>query len=346
MKLLGSILLTFTLLPATIWAQSTLMDSDAAGAAASTTEEEKMLPGFFDGFGVTLKHGFNVFHGDLADHNVFPKPGDFKETLKSGYKVGVHRYIKWGLGAQIAFEKGGLVGGRLPGKQSLHVNFREYHYGISVGAIYDLSKVLFPKSNADERRYYIEGHVGGTFIAYRSFSIWTVTGHPKDYYGYVEVETTEGLSQKTLLEKSDRRRTMAIPVGANFGYQLNHKTDLTFEITQVNTFTDELDTWVRDWSAKDKYTYIGIGVRYNFNRKKEDFHKKKPVPVDPTLMGNDGELGGPNDLNLDDSHIDTRVNIPSSKGRKKGKRDDLLDVRLKMFEIQLKLFEMQYLLND
>ena len=95
-----------------------------------------------------------------------------------------------------------------------------------------------------------------------------------------------------------------------------------------------MDAWDRDWTAKDKYNYIGIGVTYNFNRSHEDSPKKKAKEE----VKNDA--------------FDDEASVPAAKTKKglfskkkKKEEDDLLKLRLKLFETQLKLFEMQYLMQ-
>ena len=234
-------------------------------------EEDKMLPTFFDGFSIGGSFGAGIFYGDLANYYVFPKVEDFGRTFRSVYRGYVQRDIEWGLGARIQFEKGSLKGGKTPGLQAAPVDFRTDFFNISLSAYYDVASLILRKGKP--RHYYFDLFVGVGWMGFRSFSFWEETQATKDYVGYVEVERTEGVSQKGLLEKDKLVKAWNMPIGVKFGYQLNHKFDITAEISQVNTFTDELDTWVRDWTARDKYGFYGIGITYNFNRKKDDFAK-------------------------------------------------------------------------
>ena len=114
--------------------------------------------------------------------------------------------------------------------------------------------------------------------------------------------------------------------------------DFHFDFTQTTTFTDRLDAFSRDWTAKDKYEYIGVGITYNFNRSKEDEPKKREKKEDTKEANADTSTN----VKSDDSNHKL---FSGKKKSNKGEEDELLNIRLKLFETQLKLFEMQYLLG-
>ena len=70
-------------------------------------------------------------------------------------------------------------------------------------------------------------------------------------------------------------QALILPVGFTLGRQLNYKTDLTFTVSQMTVFSDKLDARVKPTSARDKFGYFGVGLRYNFNRDSGDFPDKK-----------------------------------------------------------------------
>ena len=310
-------------------------------------DEEKELPGFFDGFGIGGSFGLSLYYGDLADYDVFPRPREFGDFWRSGWRLYAMRDIKWGLGAKITLDKGTLEGGRRPGLQSRHVSFRSMYHGVTLSANYDLTRLLLPRSEASERRWWLDGEIGYGYMWFRSYLFDTNTQLVDNYFGYEALEPGEKLTIAALSDRTEFARAWKLPIGCTFGYQLNFKTDLTFTVSQVNIFSDEMDAWVRDWSARDKYGYFGFGIKYNFNRTESDMPEKKERKRDRTANGDNGTTGnGPNDINVDDSFRSGRgLNLRKGKKRKNGSDDELLDVRLKMFEIQLKLFEMQYLLQ-
>jgi len=115
--------------------------------------------------------------------------------------------------------------------------------------------------------------------------------------------------------------------------------DIHLDFTQTSTFTDRLDAFSRDWTANDKYNYIGLGITYNFNRTADDAPKKRPKK-EKDIDENNNE----DNTSLNSDNIKKGIFSKNNK-QKKGNDDELLNIRLKLFETQLKLFEMQYLLG-
>lgn len=289
----------------------------------------------FDGASVSVSAGMNVYFGDIAAYNLFPRPSQFSEHITSAFKFSIARDIKWGLGGKLNYQRGSLIGTRQTGKNSSVKSFENHFYDISLQARYLLNDALFKKN--EYNRFKLYTHLGFGSMWYRTQLYDTETLGTKDYEGYIEVESTQGLSQKTLSDKTNKAQTWTIPYGLTLVFKYNYKMDLHLDFTQTTTFTDRLDAFDRSWTAKDKYDYIGIGVTYNFNRTKDDAPKKRPKEED----------------NVED---ETTTNTEKSEGIKnkifgkkkkhKGDDDELLNIRLKLFETQLKLFEMQYLLGQ
>lgn len=301
----------------------------------SNDEGSKNFGPVFDGAYVSLSAGMNVYFGDLANYKLFPRFNQYSDHLTGAFKFTVGREIKWGLGAQFNYQRGSLIGTRITGKNSSSKSFRNKFFDISLQVNYRLNDVLFKKN--EYNRFTLYGHIGIGMMWYRTQLFDTETLNTKDYEGYIEVESTEGLAQKTLSDKTKKASTLTLPYGIRLNYKYNYKMDIHLDLTQTATFTDRLDAFSRDWTAKDKYEYIGIGVTYNFNRTKEDEPKKREKKV------------------VDDKNDDTSATVkPESSSNKlfggkkkqnKGEEDELLNIRLKLFETQLKLFEMQYLLG-
>ncbi|HKL03948.1 MAG TPA: hypothetical protein VJ911_09740, partial [Cryomorphaceae bacterium] len=78
---------------------------------------------FFNGFSVGVSGGLGLFHGSLADYDMLAPLDEFDTYYNFAWRVYAAREIKWGLGAKLQFEKGQLSGGRLPGKESLPIDF-------------------------------------------------------------------------------------------------------------------------------------------------------------------------------------------------------------------------------
>jgi hypothetical protein len=286
----------------------------------------------FDGAYVSLSAGMNVYFGDIAAYKLFPRPSQFGDHITGAFKFTVGREIKWGLGAQFNYQRGSLIGTRKTGKNSSTVSFQNKFYDMSLQVNYRLNDVLFKKN--EYNRFTLYGHIGLGMMWYRTQLYDTETLNTKDYEGYIEVESTEGLAQKTLSDKTKKASTLTVPYGIRLNYKYNYKMDFHLDFTQTATFTDRLDAFSRDWTARDKYDYIGLGVTFNFNRSKDDEPKKREKKVTTN--------------SVDDSSSNVKSSDRLFSGKKKqskGEDDELLNIRLKLFETQLKLFEMQYLLG-
>ena len=304
---------------------------------ASESDGDKSLGVVFDGASITLSAGMNVYFGDIAAYKLFPRPSQFNEHITAGFKATIAREIKWGLGAQINYQRGSLIGIRQPGKQSSFVSFENQFFDLSFQVRYFLNKVLFKKN--EYNRFYLYAQVGVGTMWYRSRLYDTKTFGTKDYEGWVEVEATEDLAQKTLSDKVARAKTFTIPYGLTVNYKFNYKIDIHLDITQTSTFTDRIDAFRRDWTAYDKYSYIGIGLTYNFNRTADDAPKKREKPEKKDKE----KATSSNDDNIKQSLLSKKSD---KKSKKNNEDDELLNIRLKLFETQLKLFEMQYLLGQ
>lgn len=324
-------------------------------ALSSTINDKDGEPiKFFNGFSIGASAGVAHFHGDLADYDIFAPVSDFSTYYKFGWRVYAARDIKWGLGAKLLFEKGRVAGGRLPGKQSLPVDFETDFSTISAMASFEVLNAMFRKDDKlKNTKLYLNAEVGIGLTLYRSLSYWRAEdGRIRDYVGYTMTDDNPPTQRYTADSKTAPATTINIPVGFTFGYRINYKTDVTFSYTLNNLTTDRFDTWDRDFSANDKYSYFGLGLRYNFNREKEDYpeKKEKDKKKKDKAEGKDGKWNlfkskkddvAPKDVSLTEP-IESRKSHPITS---ENEQDDLEEIRMKMFELQLKLFEMQYLLN-
>lgn len=310
-------------------------EEETTASDGNSDEGSKNFGPVFDGAFVSLSAGMNVYFGDIAAYKLFPRPSQFGDHITGAFKATIGRAIKWGLGAQFNYQRGSLIGTRKTGKYSSIVTFQNKFYDISLQINYNLNDALFKKN--EYNRFTLYGHIGFGMMWYRTQLYSPETLNTKDYEGYIEVESTQGLAQKTLSDKTKKASTLTIPYGIRLNYKYNYKMDFYFDFTQTSTFTDRLDAFSRDWTARDKYDYIGVGVTYNFNRSKDDEPKKR-------------EKKAATDTN-DDSSSNVKAGdsgnrlFGGKKKQNKGEEDELLNIRLKLFETQLKLFEMQYLLG-
>lgn len=311
---------------------------------ASDEGTEKNFGPIFDGASISVSAGINTYFGDLADYNIFPRFSQFGDHTSSAFKFSIARDIKWGLGAKFNYQSGKLQGTRQTGGNSTKLSFENSFFDISLQPRYLISDILFKKD--ETRRFKIYAQIGVGYMWYRTKLYDTKTLNTKDYEGYVEVEETEALAQKVLSDKTSKATTLTIPYGLTVVYKLNHKIDLHLDFTQSSTTTDRLDAFSRDWTAKDKYDYVGIGITYNFNRTSDDAPKKRSKKNEIKTFDDDS-LNNTGDATNMLSKPKTRKKglFGKRNKRKKSEDDELLNIRLKLFETQLKLFEMQYLLG-
>lgn len=307
---------------------------------------------FFNGFAVGVSAGFGLFHGDLADYKMLAPFDNFSTYYRFAWRIYAKRDLKWGLGVQAHFETGTLGGGRITGKQSPKVNFESEYKTFAVMATYELLGELFRKNREKQSKTYLTAEVGLGMTFYRAATFWTGEDErARDVVGFTVTDQNPPTQRYTLDGRASPNVALVIPVGFTFGYRINYKTDVTFNYTLNNLMTDELDAWSRDWTARDKYSYFGVGLRYNFNRETSDYPKKKPKKEKSDtadekdrkwkLFGSAKEDVKPKEVSIDgpiQSRMGNTVD-PSIENT------ELEEVRMKMFELQLKLFEMQYLLG-
>lgn len=310
---------------------------------------------FFNGFSMGLSGGVGLFHGSLADYDMLAPVGEFDKYYNFAWRVYAAREIKWGLGAKLQFEKGELSGGRLIGKESLPIDFESKYNTISGLITFDLFNALFNKKEGlKNQKFYAFAEVGIGVTFYRSFTTWrpvgTQQGEIRDFYGYT-VQNDSPPTQRYLLKgRTSPEMALNFPVGFTAGYRINHKADITFSYTLNNTTTKQLDAFSREFNSNDKYSYFGVGFRYNFNREKEQYPKKKEKePKEKkdkkwSLFGSKKDDVQPADVQLSEP-IESRKSNKITDGASNNDNGDLEEIRMKMFELQLKLFEMQYLLN-
>ncbi len=305
---------------------------------------------FFNGFRVGGGAGMCLFHGDLVDYSSFAPLGDFSTYYKFGWHAMVEREIKFGLNAKINFENGKLAGGRLPGLQSLPVTFQSEFSSLSLMASIDLLGTLFRKADLSKTKTYLLLEAGVGITWFRSLSFWdTDDNRVRDFVGYTVTDLTPPTQRYTAKSKDKAASALNIPVGFTFGYRINYKTDVTFNYTFNSLNTDRLDTWSREWTADDKYSYFGVGLRYNFNREEDQYPaKKKKVPKNQQKSNGDSEkwrlFGSRQDNALPrEVQLQDPVTARKAKSNLSAKDEELEEIRMRMFELQLKLFQMQYL---
>lgn len=341
-----------------IYAQDDISNENSEESSEESSSgggEDKNLGAVFNGASISVSVGMNTYFGDLAEYSVFPRPKQFGDYVTGAFKASIARDIKWGLGAQFNYQVGSLKGTRKTGKNSATVSFENNFFDLSFQMRYLLNDALFKKSEYNRFKLYAHVGVGSTW--YRAKLYDTQTLDTRDFEGFIEVEETSGSSLKTLSDKAEKAQTWTIPYGVSLAYKLNYKTDIHLDFTQTAAKTDRLDAFGRSSSSRDKYDYVGIGLTFNFNRTEaEDSPKKKPKKNknDAYDNGKDTNNSNSSSSSRNSNSGDIRKGIFSrnrnknnntNNNRNRGDDDELLNIRLKLFETQLKLFEMQYLLG-
>lgn len=307
---------------------------------------------FFNGFAVGAGAGVGLFHGDLADYNIFAPMDNFREYYRFGWHVMAEREMVKGIRFRLQFEKGTLGGGRLPGLQSIPVTFESQYNSLSFVLSYDVLGQLFREQNLEKTKTYLLAEAGAGITWFRALQFWDNDDRRvRDFEGYTVVDYNPPTQRYIVEGKSAPAISLNFPVGFTFGYRVNYKTDLTFRYTLNNLLTDRLDTWDRDWTANDKYSYFGLGLVFNFNREGDQYpskkskNKAKEKQATAQTMDGAGAKGGardnvsPRELNLENRRYSNR-----SRGGYPGNVSwELEEIRMKMFELQLRLFQMQYL---
>ncbi len=304
------------------------------------------LMGLKKGWFAGADFGSNLFYGDVALYNNFPKFKDFGKSFGSGYSFYGGKKFKWGLAAEAQLFKGTLQGQKVaPPLYQRYFKGDVMNYSINLK--YNLSQLLF--RNKQDRKFYNRLGLfatvgfGQAFFRSRLYkfvgSNWYLektTGYSSSGIDSAGQHSAGGL----VVNKSKMQSAFILPVGGKINFKLNKKTDIVFDLYYVTVFSDLLDSWSRSWSHRDKYFYTGVGLCYNFGRGDDDevpenqrILRPKPKKAKATESSDDS------DVKMSGSSTQRR----SLFKRKDNKEDKDLELKLKLYEIQLKLFEMQFM---
>ncbi len=306
-----------------------LLSNQGVGQESDASAEDLTLPEvIFNDFSIGGMGGMSVFHGDLANYYFFPRKDDWASSIRFGYKAYMEKDIIAGAGARLMFSKGKIAGGAQKGAQSHHMNFKGEYWDVSIQAKYRLSDLIFKK--ASDSKFFIHGYVGIGMLGFRSVERYTESGYVRNYVGYEGTPAAANVYWTDLQSKTKAYKTLFIPVSLKGGYRITKRADLIFEWSLNNSRTDLMDTWVRDWTAKDKYTLWGLGLQFTFNRsdaEELERREKKQKEKKDKVAKNNGKRNKGGDSSSSESL-------------------EMLNTSLKILELQLKMFEMQYLENN
>ena len=337
----------FMLLNVSAFSQVIPVTSDTSTWINSDHQAENLM-GLKKGWFVGADFGSNLFYGDVALYNNFPKFKDFSKSFGSGYSFYGGKKFKWGLAAEAQVFKGTLQGQKVaPPLYQRYFKGDVMNYSINLK--YNISQLLF--RNKQDRKFFNRLGLfatvgfGQTFFRSRLYKYVGNNWYLEKTTGY----TSSGIDSAgqhsaggLVVNKSKMQSALILPVGGKINFKLNKKTDIVLDLYYVTVFSDLVDSWSRSWSHKDKYFYSGVGLCYNFGRGDED-----EVPQNQRLLRPKAKKE-----KVAESSDDTDVKMPSSsktqrrglfKRKSDNKNDKDLELKLKLYEIQLKLFEMQFL---
>lgn len=301
--------------------------------------------------------GKTVFYGDVALYDVFPKWGDWKKSMGNCGSFYFGKKFIFGLSVELEGYMGSLIGEKRSG--TLYPRqFRADFFQYSGSVKYNLSQLIF--RDIPGRKFfnrftvYITGGGGQMFFRSRLYK------QPNNGLWYLEKAsgfTTLGIdsassirSSGIVTEKTKMITAIAIPAGAKINFKLNGQTDMVLNLTYTTIFSDQVDSWVRTWSHKDRYLYMGIGINHNINTGKDG-----DIPDDQRFLRPHGkkkkdayDKGGDNESGKSSARKGGLFNLGGGKSKSSGNKENNkdLEVRMKMYELQLKLFEMQYLMGQ
>lgn len=325
-------------------------DSSSANKSQYTNPEhssENYMP-FKQGWFVGVDAGTTIFYGDVTLYNNLPKYADIDKSVGRGFSVFGGKKFKFGLAAEIQ-----LFQGTLKGEKQADKLYKRYFnadlMGYSVSAKYNLSQLFFREKN--DRKFFnrISAYltVGAGQIFFRS-RLYKLANNDQWYLEKVSGYSTTGIDSAGISSAGglvqDKAKTVSaiiLPIGGKLNFKLNQKTNIVFDLSYVTCFTDQVDSWSRSWSHKDRYLYTGIGLMYNFGTAKDD-----DIPDSDRLLRPKSKKTNVSGDAYEKSSSSSDSGKKGGIFKKKAKKEDKdLEIKMKLYELQLKLFEMQYLVE-
>lgn len=311
------------------------------------------LMGRKQGWFVGADGGYNLFYGDVSSYNTIPKFQDFKKSAGTNFSLFGGKKFKFGLSAELQLSKGTLKGEK-KADQLYARYFKADVMSYALSAKYNLSQLLFREKNDNKffNRLAVYATVGGGQAFFRSrlykyavnnqWYLERVSGYSASGVDSAGITSAGGL----VTDKAKTVSTIIIPVGGKINFKLNQKTDIILDVLYTTAFTDQLDSWSRAWSHKDRYLYTGIGLMCNLGEETAE-----DIPRSDRLFRAGSKKSKKNE-DTDDAYDSDMPSTTSdhkpkmSRSSKKAKKEDKdLEIKLKLYELQLKLFEMQYLIQ-
>jgi hypothetical protein len=317
----------------------------------NTEHTQENLMGLKQGWFIGADVGTNLFYGDVTLYNNFPKPKDFSKSFGRGMSLYGGKKFKFGLAAEAQAFYGTLQGEKIaPPLYERYFKGDVLNYSVNVK--YNLSQLFF--RNKNDRKFFnrlaVYATVGFGQAFYRS-RLYKLANNNQWYLEKATGYKTSGIDSAgpnsaggLVTQQSKMQSALVLPVGGKINFRLNKKTDIVLDFYYVTVFADNVDSWSRSWTHKDKYFYSGIGLCYNFGRGDDD-----EVPYDQRLLRPHAKKDkAVVDINSADTDMPASMGTMKGSSKKKAKaakEDKDLEIKLKLYELQLKLFEMQFMLQ-
>ena len=325
-------------------------DSTVKSTYDNPEHTSENLMGVKQGWFLGIDAGTNLYYGDIALYNNFPQLKDYSKSAGRGFNIYGGKKFKFGLSAEIQLFKGTLKGEKRSGNLYPRY-FRADIMGYSLSAKYNLTQLIF--RNKNDRSFYnrltLYFTVGCGQIFFRSRLYKYAGSNPQWYLERVSGYTSSGIDSAgngsgggLVTDKAKTVSAIILPIGGKLNFKLNNRTDLVLDMSYVTVFSDQLDSWSRSWSHKDRYLYTGIGLMYNFGTKADT-----EIPDEDRFFRPHSKKSNTH-VSSDAYDKSPAPSGDSKKGlfkKKVNKEDKDLEIKMKLYELQLKLFEMQYLVQ-
>lgn len=196
--------------------------------------------------------GANLFNGDISNYSGDP----FNKLIKEasfGYSLTAGKWATPWLGGQFTF-----TGGQLRGADDgCDCEFKNNYTQYTGQAIFNLTQLFYPLDRQSD--FYFLARLGYGLINFNSVLTNSST---KDTIHIIGKHSSRG---ETITE-------WVIPIGLSGVFNFDEHYSLSIDFMYNYTNTDKLDTRVYEGesgSKLDSYVFLGIGVKYTFNLKKQ-----------------------------------------------------------------------------
>lgn len=206
---------------------------------------------------VGLDGGFLLFYGDVKENDFIPILRN-KNEVRLGYGLNIRKKFNPFLGLQLK-----LLWGKLAGtNRSVNEYFESNIFSWTINADVNINQIIFYDEDEKDLELYIQ--LGMGLVDFRGKLFDLTTDKLIDVIGY----SPDG----NIKEKMTSELVIPFGIGATYGmrhffdeeYIFWENVDLVAEFTWHFTNTDLIDMRKSYRSGKDTYSFMCIGLHYNF----------------------------------------------------------------------------------